>query len=145
MTQQEIFDKFPEMFKERHLDKTQSCMYWGLEVPDSWLPTIYELCDALQNRGWTFGGGPISRPQVIAEQVKTKFGHLRFYFRFEHTDTEWIENATEEQIREINRKYHDYYQGMVDMADNMLYNMEYEIITDEKGNKKVRRRNSISN
>lgn len=129
ITEKEILDKFPEMFRGYHDEKStiqNSCMAWGLEVPDSWLPVVNELCDSLQHRGWTFSGGPRSRPQVIAEQVKTKFGQLRFYFRFEHTDKEWVEKATNEQIRAIGQKYHDYYQGMIDMADNILYNMEYE-------------------
>jgi hypothetical protein len=121
MIEKEIFEKYPKMFPN-----SSTTMGLGLEVPLSWLPTINELCNALQNRGWTWGGGPRSRPQVIADQIKTKFGQLRFYFHLENTDETWEEQVTEEERKEAFRKYYDYYQGMIDFADNMLYNMEYE-------------------
>lgn len=126
MTEQELLDKYPEIFKEKDLPMNQSCMCWGLEVPTSWFPVIDQLCKALQTRGWCWGGGPRSRPQVVATQVKSKFGQLRFYFRFEHTDKEWLETATIEDQKTTNRRYDDYYQGMVDMANSMIYNMKKE-------------------
>jgi len=41
MTEQEIFAKYPEIFKEKDLPMEQTCMCWGLEVPDSWLPILH--------------------------------------------------------------------------------------------------------
>lgn len=126
MTEQEIFEKYPKIFKEKDLSEMESCMHWGLCVPDSWLPIIDQLCSALQNCGWVWSGGPRTRPQVVATQVKSKFGGLRFYFRLEHTDKDWLENTSNQGQLETNRKYDHYYQAMVDMADNMIYNMKKE-------------------
>jgi hypothetical protein len=61
-----------------------------------------KLCGALQSCGWTFHSGPISLPQVVAEQVKEKFGSFRFYFRLEHTDQEWLNSSSLEKQRSIN-------------------------------------------
>lgn len=97
-----------------------SCMFWGLEVPDTWLPIINALADTLQGFAddwttsvsrprpwllrqlmrapagrrlvaWVERRRPRLRPkyetayygQVVAEQVKSKWGGLRFYYRVE--------------------------------------------------------------
>lgn len=46
---------------------------WGFECGDGWYDLIDALCAALQNA--TSNGAP----QVVATQVKEKFGALRFY------------------------------------------------------------------
>ncbi|MGF6636517.1 hypothetical protein OKW39_003668 [Paraburkholderia sp. MM6662-R1] len=46
---------------------------WGFECGDGWYDLIDALCAALQNA--TANGAP----QVVATQVKEKFGTLRFY------------------------------------------------------------------
>jgi hypothetical protein len=38
MTQQELFEKYPKIFKDK--DLPNSCMSRGLAVPDSWLSVI---------------------------------------------------------------------------------------------------------
>ncbi|MGF6289652.1 hypothetical protein [Paraburkholderia youngii] len=46
---------------------------WGFECGDGWFDLIDALCATLQNA--TANGAP----QVVATQVKEKFGTLRFY------------------------------------------------------------------
>jgi hypothetical protein len=121
ITKQELLEKYPKMFKDGN-----TTMGWGLEVPISWLPIINELCDSLQNRGWLGSGCPHTRPQVVVDQVKTKFGQLRFYFHLKNTDDEWEKTSTEEERIQFYRNYYQYCQGMIDFADNILYNMENE-------------------
>ena len=124
MNSQEILEKYPKIFKDRILPKTQTAMCWGLCVPDNWLPIIDELCDAMQNCGWASWGsshkGSIKSGQVVAEQVKSKFNDLRFYYRLEFDR----DDVPEEFVKE-NYKYID---GMIAYAENQIYRL---------GNKKL--------
>jgi len=70
-----IFSKFPDMFEERKLPMTQTCMCWGLEAPTGWFYLIYGLCSELDRLGKEYDF------TVVAEQVKEKYGTLRFYHR----------------------------------------------------------------
>ena len=58
MTKQELFDKYPVLLGDVFLD-----------VGPGWLPMIDELCSKLKETGL----------DVKAQQVKEKFGGLRFY------------------------------------------------------------------
>jgi hypothetical protein len=53
---------------------TESAMYWGFSCEDGWFDLIDKLCANLQAAAEK---GEI--PQPVAEQVKQKFGELRFY------------------------------------------------------------------
>lgn len=49
-------------------------MCWGIDCSDGWYDLIDKLCSHLQ-----FNTDNNSDPQVVASQVKEKFGGLRFY------------------------------------------------------------------
>lgn len=118
MNSKEVLEKYPKIFKEffdPECNVQNSCMVWGLEVPDEWLPTIDALCDTLQNRQWHRGN--TKPPQVIAEQVKSKFNQLRFYYRLE-----WEEEVTEVQAE----KYDGFVEGAIAMAEAAIYQIEKE-------------------
>lgn len=57
------------------MDATKTCMGWGFSCKDGWFDLIDTLCGQLQF--WTDNNGA---PQVVAKQVKEKFGTLRFYY-----------------------------------------------------------------
>lgn len=69
-----LCQKYPKIFAERHLEATTHCMGWGFSCQDGWFDIIDVLCANLQH--WTDRNGA---PQVVAKQVKEKFGTLRFY------------------------------------------------------------------
>lgn len=69
MTPEELYEKYPHLFARRHLDKSQTCMCWGIAVNDGWLPIIDRLSDSLSK----------DFPYVQYEQIKEKFGALRIY------------------------------------------------------------------
>ena len=76
-----LIKKYPEIFKDCDKSARESCMAWGLEVGDGWYDLIDRLCASLQwdtDRNWY--------PQVVAEQVKEKYGGLCFYYRTEDTE-----------------------------------------------------------
>lgn len=74
--------KYPKIFANRGGDKRDTCMYWGFTCGDGWYGIIDQLCNNLQ---WNTDNN--NQPQVVAAQVKEKFGTLNFY----------VESATPEQ------------------------------------------------
>lgn len=69
--------RYPEIFRDRHVDMKQTAMCWGFECGDGWFDLIDSLCHQIQfhlkhnaNEG---------TPQFVATQIKEKFGTLRFY------------------------------------------------------------------
>jgi len=65
---------YPKIFVCRNDPVTQSTMGWGFSCGDGWFPLIDVLCARLQHETDQLGG-----PQVVASQVKEKYGGLRFY------------------------------------------------------------------
>jgi hypothetical protein len=76
-----LCDKYPEIFRDRHGDKMATAMCWGFECGDGWYDIIDTLCGCIQS--YTTAN---SKPQVVASQVKEKYGTLRFYTQG-HDDT----------------------------------------------------------
>lgn len=73
--QDKLFNDFPKIFIEKDLPMQQTCMCWGICTDDGWFELLYRLCRHLQ---WDTDKNKY--PQVIAQQVKEKFGTLRFYY-----------------------------------------------------------------
>ena len=69
-----LCEKFPKIFTSRDSTMATTAMCWGFDVEDGWYPLIDVLCEQLQ-RGIDRQG----EPQIVASQVKEKFGGLRFY------------------------------------------------------------------
>jgi hypothetical protein len=72
---------FPKLFIERNMDATETCMCWGFECADGWFNILNQLCQNIQHHiDWKNRESEVV-PQVVVEQVKEKFGTLRFYYR----------------------------------------------------------------
>lgn len=84
-----LCERYPKIFSGRHKPATETAMCWGFACGDGWFDLIDCLCGRLQF--WT---DHHAAPQVVATQVKEKFGSLRFHAR----------NGNEHQ------------QGMIDMV-----------------------------
>lgn len=124
ITEQEILEKYPDLFKQKSLPMTETCMCWGLEVPDAWLPIIDDLCYCLTNHGYSGGSnfGTYNKPQVVADQVKEKFRGLRFYFHLEF-DEETAETNRKSDGR-IYDEYYKFYDGLVTYAEYLIKKLE---------------------
>lgn len=68
--------KHPYIFAERQGDITTTAMCQGFQVGDGWHALLDVLCEELQRDTVEKGA-----PQVVATQVKEKFGRLRFYIK----------------------------------------------------------------
>ena len=87
-----LCEKYPLIFADRHKPMTESCMYWGFECGDGWYNIIDAMCAVIQGHinfqnnkrriylEKQYKDIPDEVPQVVAVQVKEKFGGLRFYY-----------------------------------------------------------------
>ena len=100
--QKEIMKNYPKIFRDKDEDMTRTCMCWGLECPDAWAPLIERLCDSLQ-----FHSDHNGAPQVVADQVKEKFGTLRFYYHTEYPEGAETDPRREGMLAGIVMTYED--------------------------------------
>ena len=79
-----LCQKYPKIFKNRHTNIQDTCMAWGFECDDGWFNIIDVLCHEIQSHvDWKskdLSEEEKESLQVVAEQVKEKFGTLRFYY-----------------------------------------------------------------
>lgn len=95
-----LCEKYPKIFADRHGDMRSTAMCWGFDCGDGWYDLIDVLCAHLQ--AMTDNNPNNDRfPQIVAAQVKEKFGGLRFYV-----------SASS-----------DYQDGAISMAESMSYHI----------------------
>jgi hypothetical protein len=126
ITEKEIFEKYPEIFKQKDLPMTETCMCWGLCVPDFWLPVLDQLCYSFQNYNITsyVNGKAYPFPQVVAEQVKEKFNTLRFYYRLEYPEDVEVPDT-------IRASHSGAVDGMIHYADCCIETLTKQMKNDE--------------
>jgi hypothetical protein len=96
---QKLCEKYPKIFVNRNGDMRETAMCWGFEHRDGWYNIIDLLCGNIQSHiDWSHKSNawdlewnkehPDEQrevreicPQVVAEQIKEKFGTLRFYYQ----------------------------------------------------------------
>lgn len=95
---EQLCAKYPKIFVNRHADMKTTAMCWGFECGDGWYNILDKLCGNIQshidwsikNNAWDLEWNK-EHPeeprtvreivhQVVATQVKEKFGGLRFYY-----------------------------------------------------------------
>lgn len=83
----QLCEKYPKIFKNRRGSMQETCMCWGFDHGDGWYDIIDSLCAVIQNHinSLRYQHAAMSQEdfdeehQVVAAQVKEKFGGLRFY------------------------------------------------------------------
>lgn len=99
--EKQLLEMYPKIFK--NLYDENSCMKYGIECGDGWYDLIETLCHSLQ---WYADKN--GYPQVIADQIKEKFGGLRFYIHYDEPYDPMVE------------KYR-YLEGMIHFAEQMSF------------------------
>lgn len=101
--QQQLYEKYPNIFRQKDLDKTVTAMCWGISCGDGWYDLIDTLCENIQNRIINVNRNKPEEEHLICEavQVKEKFGGLCFYTYGSD----------------------DYIDGLVSMAESMSYHI----------------------
>jgi hypothetical protein len=89
-----LYKKYPKIFQDKNASLKQSLMAFGCDCGDGWYRILDALCAAITN---PYSGGrtvivsgqttnecfAFDFPQVIATQIKEKYGRLVFYYRIE--------------------------------------------------------------
>lgn len=82
----ELCEKYPKIFADRYKPMNETAMCWGFSCGEGWYQIIDSLCGQIQHYvDWKqeqkdkYGRGD-GCSQVVADQVKEKFGGLRFYY-----------------------------------------------------------------
>ena len=92
-----LCEKYPKMMVNRNLPMMETCMCWGFACGDGWYNILDQLMGNIQHHiDWKNKKEEVVA-QVTLDQVKEKFGTLRFYY----TGGD------------------DYIDGMVTMAESM--------------------------
>lgn len=68
---------FPNLYRARNWPMNQTCMCWGFDVGDGWHDLIRDLSVKLEKA--ILALPEAERESYYAQQVKEKFGGLRFY------------------------------------------------------------------
>jgi hypothetical protein len=83
-----LCEKYPKMLINRNKPMTETCMCWGFECGDGWFTILDQLMSNIQhhidwnNKNFEKGYKQYKQvPQVTLDQVKEKFGTLRFYYQ----------------------------------------------------------------
>jgi hypothetical protein len=87
--QEKLYADFPELFKEKDLPMTQTCMCWGIECRNGWEPIIRNVCFSLR------------RDYALARQKK--------YFPYQDEITVWFHNLCRKIEKRFNIKYNTLY------------------------------------
>jgi len=71
---------YPKMMVNRNKNMQETCMCWGFECGDGWFQILNQLMGNIQHHiDWKNKDGEVVK-QVTLDQVKEKFGTLRFYY-----------------------------------------------------------------
>jgi len=95
----QLCQKYPKIFKHRNESIMETCMAWGFECGSGWYNIIDTLCYQIQQHvDWkskNLSEEEKESFQVIADQVKEKFGTLRFYYHGGDDFVEGLVNMAE--------------------------------------------------
>jgi hypothetical protein len=83
MNEFEKYDLFAKRMEEKY-PKMFAGQYGGFAVSEGWWPIIESLCANIQSHTDWWNTNRKERPvveQVVVEQIKEKFGGLRFYYQ----------------------------------------------------------------
>ena len=126
--EQKLIKKYPVIFRDAGKSEMESCMAFGCECNDGWYDILDSMCEALT---YTYTTGiyvngesvVLDAPQVVAEQIKEKFGTLRFYYRLEYPQAyldllkKYEGTDSQRTIENWADDYRNYFSGIVHYAE----------------------------
>jgi hypothetical protein len=75
----QLSEKYPKIFVNRNSGESRYPIAWGLACGDGWFNILDTACSLIQARCDRMQEREAKDTQVVALQVKEKFGSLRFY------------------------------------------------------------------
>ena len=122
MTQDILIEKYPKLFRQKHLTEFESCMHWGLQCDSGWFKIIDMACKAIQGKSIHLKRDfkyITHKPIVEFTQIKEKFGQLVIDFNIEPIPEEFINDTTIDQTslqKSYDRIKYEIY-GIIDLAE----------------------------
>jgi hypothetical protein len=95
--QNQLFEKYPNLFSNKDKSPRESCMAWGIECNSGWYDLLSAVCWRIFQHEKNIAD-PYYVP-VKFDQIKEKFGGIRIYYSGGD----------------------DYIRGVVSLADEMSY------------------------
>ena len=121
----EMMKEFPLLYRQRKLPMTETCMCWGIDCGEGWYQPIHELSQNLEAINVTVGKKFGFR--IEAEQVKQKYGTLRFYWAIRPV-APWWRNAISYPFRWLSKNAYSLdAKGAELVVGRFLYNMFFKI------------------
>ncbi len=114
--QQQLYKKYPKILKNLNGDPSETCMsamHGGISIGAGWYELLDRLLSSLQ-----FNTDRNYYPQVVADQIKEKFGALRFYHHFED-NPEYGSFAQRLIDPQYGNRPDTYLAGMISFASSM--------------------------
>ena len=75
-----LCERYSKMMVNRNKSMIETCMCWGFDCGDGWFNILNQLMGSIQHHlDWKNKNGLVV-DQVTLDQVKEKFGTLRFYY-----------------------------------------------------------------
>ena len=127
--EQKLIKKYPVIFKDAGKSEMESCMAFGCECNDGWYDIIDSLCEAMTNTFTTsvdINGvyHVFPAPQIVADQIKEKFGTLRFYYHMEYPkeytelyDKYLADDVNRRKLQEWSDRYYQFFNGIEHYAE----------------------------
>jgi len=116
---------FPALYRDRNASMSQTCMCWGFSCGDGWHGILRELSAGIThalsphvsggNMKAATGGYYECGFSVVVDQVKEKYGTLRYYYHSEPKPGVLAESVDEEYALRIMGEI----EGMITMAERM--------------------------
>jgi hypothetical protein len=86
--EQQLAERYPQIFRDIYGDPQTTCLAFGIECRDGWFDLIDSLCDDIMIT--------VPPPDFKADQVKEKFGGLRFYVSNSNDEIDRLISAAED-------------------------------------------------
>lgn len=141
---EQLCKEFPELYINRNGDMRYTCMVWGFDHGDGWFSIIHNLSGVADNLIKNFNDDlerkfreskglkydyklteeekqniGFGKLQIVADQVKEKYGTLRFYWHTYIKDGFKYPDELKESIEEVYNKF----DGAEAMACRMSHDM----------------------
>ena len=119
-----FMERFPILFQDSKKDMTQTCMCWGIECSTGWFHIIEQLCTVLEFYNLEFVKN--HKIAIVADQVKEKFGTLRFYYTVRDVDKTGIAVSSDFELSPEKENQLRIAKDYLEMlADNIIREAEH--------------------
>ena len=129
---QKLEQKFPFMRRDKANDGSNTYQNWGFECGTGWYDLLHDLCQAITER-YERDGIPVD---IVVQQVKEKYGTLRFYYWFDGSATVAVDVSGKNSIRFPTGEEEDDKRAVLrrDIADIVaLYEDKSETVCEKCG------------